>query len=107
MCLIGTVMTLVFRNLWNMYDELTWTNDKGYYVILKNNTDESASIDVHQQPPSSTTNMDTYFSYPDIFPNRTQDLIDFGIVGFAKCGTSFLLRGILGPSPYIHMGFKR
>jgi hypothetical protein len=42
--------------------------------------------------------------YPGIFPNMTQDLIDFAVIGFPKCGTTFLLRDILGASPQVYMG---
>ena len=53
--------------------------------------------------PKST---DTEFFYPNITPNMTQDLIDFSVPGFPKCGTTFLLRGILGASQHIYMGAK-
>jgi len=55
---------------------------------------------------TTSSSLEEDFSYPNIYPTMTQDLIDFAVVGFPKCGTTFLLRGILGSSPHIYMGPK-
>ena len=49
---------------------------------------------------NSSNSADTEF-YQGIFPNMTQNLVDFAVAGFPKCGTTLLLRGILGASPHI------
>jgi len=61
---------------------------------------------VHQQPKRFMSVSYTDFTYPSIFPNQTQHLLDFAVAGFAKCGTTFLMRDVLGSSNSIYMGYS-
>ena len=45
-------------------------------------------------------------TYPGISPNETQDLLDFAVAGFSKCGTTFLMRDVLGSSDHVYMGYR-
>jgi hypothetical protein len=65
---------------------------------------EDVSLEAHVANPDiarSNTNR-----YPDISPNTTMNLLDFTVAGFAKCGTTFLMRDVLGASKHVYMGYQ-
>ena len=75
-----------------------------YQYYIYNNT--MAASPILEPTTTATTTIEQDFAHPDIFPNMTQDRIDLAVIGFAKCGTMVLLRGILGGSSDVYMGDK-
>ena len=83
-------------------------------ATVKVDSDATSPNDAPRPPEIYTRPKDMYPAihstdtelYPDIYPNMTQNLVDFAVTGFAKCGTTFLQRKILGASPHIFMGAK-
>jgi hypothetical protein len=85
-------------------DGVDWSAESlvGYELILGIHIIEER-IRLEQAKTNNTSSPDTLV-YPGISSNMTKDLIDFAVIGFPKCGTTFLLTDVLGASPHVYMG---
>jgi hypothetical protein len=108
MCLLGTMVVVIMNQVMVVVIMNQSIYEKPFIreKLHRNNRKVTSSLIYHYHEQPTSSDMEKYFSYPSIDPNMTQDLIDFAVAGFAKSGTTFLARGILGPSPHINMGAK-